>query len=325
MKIYVGGANYPDSFAENIRETLVLMGHEVASEPSGSMRTHYNWILRIAKLITSAGVNSGPTLMEKQMLARVRAFKPDLFLSSTAYFTDGALEVLQEICPRRVLWWGDAPSNLFRLGYLNPAWSIVYQKDRAAVEKLKMVGVRSKFLPEAMNPVWHKPVAEQENDGVVVAGNYYSFRQALCLRLLKDKVPLQLYGSDFPIWTPAELSRQRHGGYITRLEKSKVYGAGLACLNSFSFAEGDSINCRAFEVAGAGGLQLLEYRPCAAEFFEPGKEVLVYRSYEELLAHLDRAKKEPLAMKGIRKAAAARALADHTYRHRLEKILQDLS
>ena len=49
-----------------------------------------------------------------------------------------------------------------------------------------------------------------------------------------------------------------------------MFGEALACLNSFSPAEGDSLNCRAFEVAGAAGLQLIEDRPAIRECFDPG-------------------------------------------------------
>jgi len=93
--------------------------------------------------------------------------------------------------------------------------------------------------------------------------------------------------------------------------------------STFSLAEGDSLNCRAFEVAGAGGLQIIEYRPAIEECFEPGKELLTFTTYDELLEHLDRARSDPEQMKTIRQAGARRALSDHTYRHRLQVILNN--
>jgi spore maturation protein CgeB len=105
------------------------------------------------------------------------------------------------------------------------------------------------------------------------------------------------------------------------LEKSRVFGEGAACLNTFPLAEGDSLNCRAFEVAGAAGLQIIEYRPAIEQCFEPGKELVSFKTYEELLGHIERAISHPQEMLPIRKAAAKRALAEHTYRHRLDVIL----
>ena len=72
---------------------------------------------------------------------------------------------------------------------------------------------------------------------------------------------------------------------------------------------------------GAGGLQLIEYRTAIEECFEPGKELLTFSTFDELLAHIETASREPAAMTAIRAAGAQRALAQHTYRHRLETIL----
>jgi spore maturation protein CgeB len=111
------------------------------------------------------------------------------------------------------------------------------------------------------------------------------------------------------------------GRYIVREEKSRVFGEALACLNTFSLAEGNSLNCRAFEIAGAGGLHVMEARPIVNECFDPGKEVLTFSTFEELIDHLSRAGEAPREMESIRADAARRALSEHTYRHRIERIL----
>jgi spore maturation protein CgeB len=110
--------------------------------------------------------------------------------------------------------------------------------------------------------------------------------------------------------------------YIVREGKSRVFGEALACLNTFQLSEGNSLNCRAFEIAGAGGLQLIEFRPAIQACFEPGKEVLTFSTFEELLAHIERARRDPAAAKSIREAGARRALGEHTYRHRLERMFK---
>jgi spore maturation protein CgeB len=124
-----------------------------------------------------------------------------------------------------------------------------------------------------------------------------------------------------PRWAAPEVRSRFSGQYITRTEKSRIFGEGMACLNSFALAEGNSINCRAFEIAGARGLQIVEQRPTLSQCFEPGREVLDFATYEELLAHIDRATRCPAEVDLIREAGAKRALAEHTYRHRLEKLL----
>jgi spore maturation protein CgeB len=198
---------------------------------------------------------------------------------------------------------------------------LIFVKDPAAVTKLRIAARNAHLLHEAMNPTWHRRVAKQSNDTIAVAGNFYSYRQAVVLRLAASGVPVSLFGPKPPIWASSWIKKQWTGRYVVREEKSRVFGESLACLNTFALAEGNSLNCRAFEIAGAGGLQLLEARPIVAECFQPGSEVLTFSTFEELIDHIIRCQKGPAETETIRAAAARRALGEHTYRHRLEKIL----
>ena len=98
-----------------------------------------------------------------------------------------------------------------------------------AANKLKLVGRNAYLLHEAMNPHWHKPLAEQKNGAVVVAGNYYAFRQAVILRLVRDGVEFQLYGPPAPRWADPKIKKLHTGKYLRGMEKSRVFGEG-SCL-----------------------------------------------------------------------------------------------
>jgi spore maturation protein CgeB len=209
-----------------------------------------------------------------------------------------------------------------RLGLLTPGWDWVFMKDRVAVEKLRRVGCNAQLLFEAMNPAWHKPLAAQSKESVAVAGNWYGYRQALVLRLMRSGVSVRLFGSKLPRWAFSDLRGIHPETYLVQEAKSRAFGEALACLNSMQFSEGDSINCRAFEIAGAGGLQLIEHRPSIAECFEPGRELLVFRTFEELLEHIEWARRSPREALQIRSAGAKRAVAEHTYEHRLRAMFR---
>jgi spore maturation protein CgeB len=244
-----------------------------------------------------------------------------VFLAPTQVITERTLSELKKAgTGARVAWWGDPPANMQRIGLLTDEWDLIFFKDPHAVRKFRRVGLNAHLLHEAMNPAWHKPLARQANNDIVVAGNFYEYRQLLVRRLLQRGVSVALYGGRLPAWVHPEIARRHSRRYIVREEKSRVFGAALACLNSTQIAEGNSLNCRAFEIAGAGGLHLMEYRPIVSECFEPGKEVLTFDSLEELFDHIERARRFPGEMQQIRDAAAHRALAEHTYRHRLETI-----
>lgn len=88
-------------------------------------------------------------------------------------------------------------------------------------------------------------------------------------------------------------------------------------------AYGFSPATRVFEAAGAGACIITDYWVGIDSFFEPGSEILVAKSGEEvkeLLSSLT-----PEEAKQIGEAALKKVLAKHTYQHRateLEQILK---
>jgi spore maturation protein CgeB len=320
MRVLIAGVRFEDSFAENVALALEELGHEVTVTLEQGHAAYWSLARRVARDIEERIFRGRPQRTDVAVLARVRETSSQLVLCLTG---DIHPEVLHKIGPhaRRALWWGDAPANSGRWGLLNPEWDWVFCKDEFAVTKLRTAGINAHLLDEAMTPRWHRPVAEQRNDHIAIVGNYYPYRQALAMRLIKHGDDVDLFGSPPPSWAHSEIRRRHLGKYVVREEKSRVFGEALAVLNSTHMSEGNSLNCRAFEIAGAGGLQLIEYRPAISRCFDADKELLTYASWEELCEHVARAKRDPLAMRKIRDAAAKRALAEHTYRHRVECML----
>lgn len=316
---------YEDTFVDNVQSTLKEMGHEVRTLGFVPRTKYYSFPKYAARVTSEMLFGDKPTRKDNHVLRLVRDFKPDLFLSTTGTIHPETLDEIGKLLPgRRVLWWGDPPANSERWGIVDPGWDVVYIKDKAAAEKLRLIGQNAHLFHEAMNPRWHKPLAKQQNEAVVIAGNYYAFRQALILRLMQDNILTELYGPPAPRWGDARIKNHHSGRYVVREEKSRVFGEGMICLNTFSLSEGNSLNCRAFEIAGAGGLQVIEYRKAIEDCFEPGKELLLFHSYEELIEHIQRARRSPQDAEKIRAAGAARVLAEHTYRHRLESIFSHI-
>lgn len=321
MKILIPYPEAADNFQANVAFTLREMGHVVltAPPPSGPALARR----AIATLDDVAGkLTLGfATQQDRWLMRAVRTFRPDIVLALTQHIGDEALSVCRRAGVRHLIaWWADSPANMRRGGLLSEAWDLLLFKDREAVAKYRRVGLNAHLMHEAMNPAWHKVVAAQRNDAVAVVGNWYAYRQWLTRRLLSAGVEVAMYGPPLPRWGLQELRSAHSHAFVVREEKSRVFGEALACLNSTHFAEGNSLNCRAFEIAGAGGLQVIEHKDVIPECFEPGREVLTFHTFEELVEHLERARASPGEAHRIRMAGAARALAEHTYRHRLEHI-----
>jgi spore maturation protein CgeB len=210
------------------------------------------------------------------------------------------------------------------MGLLAPEWDAIFLKDAAAVTKFRAVGLPAEVLHEAMNPAWHTRSFDSVGEEIVVAGSYYGYRQYLVACLLQAGAPLALYGPPPPRWAKDVIKQAHRGRYVAREEKARLFGAAVACLNSTDLSEGDSLNCRAFEVAGSCGLLMIENKPAVAQCFEPGAELLVYNSVTEIMDHIARARREPDWAMSVREAGYRRAHAHHTYEKRLRAILMGL-
>jgi len=73
------------------------------------------------------------------------------------------------------------------------------------------------------------------------------------------------------------------------------------------------------------GRDIVGHRPIVSGCFEPGREVLAFGTREELFEILARARREPAEMEKVRDTGHRRALAEHTYEHRLKVILSSLA
>jgi spore maturation protein CgeB len=322
MRWLVLGACSGDSFAENVSATLSAAGHEVRTPPLSRYRPVLSKAVFKARSVAERLFRDFPAPWERWAISQARRWHPDIVLAPTVQMSAAGLAELRRAgSAALVAWWGDPPANMGRMGLANSHWDLILFKDSVAVDKYRLLGLNAHLLHEAMNPLWHRPLATRTSGEVVVAGNCYGFRQSLVSTLLATGEDVALYGGPPPAWSLPEIQRVHRRRYIVRKEKSRIFGEALACVNSFSLAEGNSLNCRAFEIAGAGGLQLIEYRPAIENCFEIGKEVLSFRNLDELKAHLDRARRFPADAVRIREAGARRALAEHTYHARLNRVL----
>ena len=326
MRIVIPSFEAPDNFEENVAFTLRTMGHEVLTRGKRSASAFVSPITRHLEQLRGTVLPKALSSNERWLMRLAASTQIDIVLAITQALSEETLARIKQCGVRYcVAWWGDTPANFRKMGLMAEGWDAIFMKDRSAVAKLRGIGLNAQFLCEAMNPVWHKPLAQQQCEEIVIAGSLYDYRQFLIRKLLRANVHVGVYGPPAPLWSLPEVKAVHTGIYLVKEEKSRVFGRALACVNSSPANEWNSTNCRTFEIAGAGGLQLYEYRPAIEECFEPGKELLVFRDFEELIDLIRRLQRSPHEFKRIRDAGCRRAQAEHTYKHRLEVILRIVS
>jgi spore maturation protein CgeB len=232
------------------------------------------------------------------------------------------------------IWDVDAPATLHRMRSVKDdplAISasgydaiLTYGGGPKACEGFRQFGARAYYsIHNGLDPETHHPVPADPKLTCDVAflGNRLPDREARVEELFLRAATLApdqrfLLGgegwSDKPM--PANV---RYIGHVSTTDHNRVNcSAGMAMnINRSSMADfGFSPPTRVFEVAGAGTCMLCDDWPGIADCFEPGTEILVVRTAEDVAEALH---KHPTAAR--RKLGAAfhtRALRDHTYAQR---------
>ena len=187
---------------------------------------------------------------------------------------------------------------------------------------LLAAGYQATYVPAFFDP--DIPYSAVEQDAVVFVGSRYPAREAALPRLHHAGVPVVAYGRE---WSPRlrdrlrcwELRRRPLPGRpdVSRGQALGVVSGAAAAVNLH--AGRDGFNPRTFEICGSAGLQVID-RPDVEGLYEPGREILVFGSDDELQALAERALRDRAWAEPIRQAARARTLAEHTVAHRCQAL-----
>ena len=324
MRVIIPNYCLPDSFVDNVAHTLRSMGHEVFTAPKPVSLIDKR-LYHILQGINDKFAPAKLSYQEKWLRKVYREIKPQIVLSLTQVLNEELLCDLRKSGVVTISWWGDTAANMTKYGLLCEGWDFIFIKDKYAAFKLQTMDLNAFYLPEAMNPDWHLMNYTTINDSLLFAGNTYDYRHYLVRKLAaENKFSIKLYGNRPPRWAHPSVKNLFLDKFIIKEEKSREFGAALACINSTAMSEGNSLNCRTFELAGAGALQIIEYRQAVEDCFDPGKEILTYSSFGELLGHIERVQKDKNFANSIRMGAYNRAKSEHTYSKRLNTIFDTI-
>lgn len=323
MKIGVVGELFPDSFADNIMDSLPRMGHDAihlgglqVGRPQGLSR----FVAESAQKLESVRER-----FHHRIYREAREREVEAVVVTNGDLVPAVVEALRADKLPVMLWFPDSVVTMGRLLMFAAPYTAVFFKEPHVVQISQHLLQREvHYLPEACNSVWHRPPNGVVPDvpALVVAGNMYHFRARLLERLIDDGVPVQIYGPRYPRWLSSLPLESAHtGGYVGREDKARVFRAAGAVLNNLFPGEIKGVNCRLFEATGCGAALITEHRETLPELFEPGEEVITFSDYQELLDGARALLDDPSLALKLGDRAAARAARDHTYEKRLEKIL----
>lgn len=321
MKILVVGkfrsiVHWPENLTRALRETGCHVRHFAMNGTTPWQSLHY----KIKQRITGDYV---PAMCDD--LAQVLAeYKPDrvIFIVIAAlYMPVRMFELVRETVPHAIsmAWVGDR-LNAEEFAFASLVDHVAVT-DSAFMDDLRQFGyqVAASYLPLAVDTTLFSPRQLPRDKQVIYAANNSPGRGALVAQINR---PLTLYGKG---WSTLS-GHTPHIIHANRLPYSKlpdVYARSLAVLNIRNEKNVvNGLNQRSFEPYGCKTPVLNDDMPDLPLCFEPGKEILVWHSLDELTALYDRLLADPAWANQIGEAGYQRIMHQHTYQHRARQLIQ---
>jgi spore maturation protein CgeB len=341
MKIFVFGSSIVSSYWNGAAtyyrgcyKYLARLGHEITfAEPDAYGRQEHRDAEDVSYVRSVVyQPSSGVDAMLRQ------ASKADVVIKHSGLGVDDALleqRALECSAHSIVCFWDvDAPATIARMheNAGDPMRSAIPQYDAILTygggpqiqEAYRKLGARAYYsIYNGLDVDTHHPVpAEVEfRCDVAFIGNRLPDREQRVEDLFlkaAELAPDKLFLLGGEGWADKKMPKNvRWIGHVpTHRHNSVNCSAGMVMnINRSSMAAyGYAPPTRVFEVAGAGACMLCDEWPGIEEFFEPGKEIIVIDSPEEVVAAI--ALHDQGSRQQIGHAFHARALRDHTYAQR---------
>jgi spore maturation protein CgeB len=286
------------------------------------------------------GINFG-----KELYKMAYEFQPDLILVLKGeIILPGTLRKLKELDskPGIATWWVDNPiisgegHRWLTFPRCVPHYDKIFIFDYSYIEQLKKLGAKELiFLPCAADPDIYHPEAltsqqlEQFKSSICFVWSFYPSRAEL-LRPFLDIPDIGIWGGGWEQYLRQngknDLSHIVRGVSLKPEDVSRAYQAASVVINSHhSQTKKAGLNTRSFEILASGGLELVDYVPGMEDLLVPGEEVIVYRDPHEGAQLARSAMENPDRFIEIKRKGYERVLKEHTYYHRVRKILSSFS
>ena len=320
MKILLACVHFHSSFGWSIARALSRAKHEVRifdyrQPPTFAFPGYARFWSR--------------NIMPGSLLSFARSLKPDLlFLAKGESIPPWVLKTIRQETNCRVInWFPDA--RLF--AYANVLGQIPYldhlfSKNKIDLDRLKLLGFsKGSFLHHCGDRELHLEYQPSESDldpyrcQVAFVGSYYPYREAILSQILD--FDLRIWGGG---WRQSSILRRKPHAVVGKearsFEQTCVFRGAVVNLNTHHYDDVASLNQRVFDIAGAGGCQLVDDGRDLQVIFQVPEEIETFDSVSELREKIQMLVDRPTLSREMGRRAAQKTAAKHTYDDRVAQI-----
>ena len=224
------------------------------------------------------------------LIHKVSEFMPDLVLNLYWSIHPTFIPELRKKMPgtKFVHINSDAISNFDRQQLFLSEYDFYFVKDPFIVDFfINQLGLNAKYLPECFNQRLGKKMngnkLEFENKigiDVLIYGNIYPYRSSFIKYLLEKNINVTIYGHLGP-YVDENVLKYYRNEYLSGDRKSEIIFGSKVVINNFHFAEIESVNSKFFEIFGAGGFQLCNYKEIIKDYTSIDPELFTFKNRAE--------------------------------------------
>jgi spore maturation protein CgeB len=341
-----------DIWDRNLKETLIEMGHQVILPSYDQNKIHKECSedrSGLARLRNSeAFVDEVKHIMDNQGVDIVFTY-----FDNRHVLKDAIYEV-RKMGAVTINFFCNAAHEFYKVSEVAPAFEYCMVPERDAIKKYIAVGAHPIHVQMAANPKYYHPVPVPEEFDAVFVGNKYLNREEYLANLRRSKVDVRVYG---PNWLPpmvghldwqhkprkwARSLKRVLNEYRGRLlpleccnstisddEMVELYSRARITIGLSDVLTPDGniirhIRLRDFEAPMCGSCYITGFQEELAEYYEIGREIVCYYSKEDLKDKVKYYLRNSTERDLIRSRGRKRALTEHTWQNRFEKLFKEI-
>lgn len=329
MLFVTGYGGWVDLYPTAIGEAFKRLGYGVdffASQsgvPIRRFRQRYDMFNMASPPLLGSRLNPLNRLINRCLLARVAATRPGLVLVGKGEtLLPGTVSAMRRLGAVVANFSSDDafgrhhPRN--RLHNLEE-YDLVFNFDAEGVRRLRAQGIPAWELPCSAAEIFKPDPGEPVLYPVTFIGQYQPKREVFLEAL--PPLGLRIWGPDWQRRCRNPVLRRLHRPAFSREHRLlALYRASRITVNIHDVQTFEATNFRTFEALACGTFLLCEENPGLPRLFEPGREIVTFRTPEELahktryyLAHPEEARR-------IAEAGRRRVDAEHRIFHRMSVI-----
>jgi hypothetical protein len=257
------------------------------------------------------------------LAAQIKHYKPDIVLNQAMGSIDSRF--LKEMKPYMRLLIGQIASPLPQ-GEDFSCYDLVISSLPNFVEYFRKLGIPSELNRFAFEPKVLERFKANNKATVSVSfvGSLFQTHTARVrwLEYLCHELDVKIWGTGIDGLPKNSLIRQCYMGKAWGVKMYQILRKSKITLNYHIDVAGPyANNMRLFEATGVGTLLITDWKKNLYEMFEPGKEVVTYRSPEECVELIRYYLKHDKEQEAIARAGQKRTLQEHTYYHRMQELV----